>query len=352
MDYRRWLDPGWPARTRKLIIMDAGMLNSKDASPRALQRLFAEQLLPLIVGTPPKKLRLAATCDPNAPALKPPPGLPGHQHFFSEVCFCLAGEAEFWVGDCLQRVTQGGAVIIPPSVFHSSASLHAVTIPTREAYSRLLWMSLFPYGCVVNLCESSNGQHSSTPRQLVVERHANSYLQEMILELKTGDGYSSTVAKCKLIEALVWICRGDERHWAVTSPPSLELPAASSSDERSVSGRCRRFIEEHFDRSLDLEIIAQAVCTNKSNLCRVFRNDTGMTIGEYVTKIRIDASKRLLLTSLSVSAVANLVGFEDPYYFSRVFRRQTGASPSEFRSRLESEKCHTSGEGPSIADSL
>jgi AraC-like DNA-binding protein/mannose-6-phosphate isomerase-like protein (cupin superfamily) len=319
------------------------MLTPRNGTPKALQRLVAEQLLPLAIATPPDRLRLAVSA-PRQDENLPPPGPPAHQHFFAEICFCLEGEAEFWAGGCLQRVGRGDALIVPPAVFHSSASLHAVTIPPKDAYSRLLWMALFPYGCVVNLCESSGGNHYSTPRQLVVERHANLRLQEMLLELRSGDAYAGLIAKCKLIEGLAWLCRGDERQWTHASAGLAELPPVSVPDERSVSGRARRFIEEHFDRRLDLDSIAQAVCTNKSNLCRVFRNDTSVTVGEYLTRIRVDASKKLLLTSLSVAAVARLVGFEDPYYFSRVFRRATGMAPTEYRTIHEPEKCHPSFE--------
>lgn len=315
------------------------MLTPKDGTPKALQKLIAGQLMPLVRDAP-GHLRLASAETARGGGPTEPRGLPGHEHFFAEICFCLEGEAEFWTAGLLQRVNRADAIVVPPAMYHSSASLHAVTIPPKSAFSRLLWMALFPYGCVLNLCESSGGIHSSTPRQLVVERHASTCLQGMLLELKKCDDYSAIIARCRLIEGLAWLCRGDERHWTDTSAGALEPPAPSAKDT-SITGRARQFIEEHFDQRLDLSTIAQAVCTNKSNLCRVFRNDTGSTIGEYLTRVRIDAGKKLLATSLPVATVAKLAGFDDPYYFSRVFHRETGISPSQFRASHAPERCHT-----------
>ena len=317
------------------------MLTPKDGTPKALRKLLARELLPLMQDQPGGSIRLAGAGEAGA-AGGTPPGLPGHEHFFAEICFCLAGEAEFWAGGVLQRVRRADALVVPPGMYHSSASLHAVTIPAQTAYSRLLWMALFPYGCVLNLCESSAGMHCSTPRQLVVERHANAGFQDMVLELKKEDEYSGLIVRCKLLEGLAWLCRGDERNWTDTAPANgVHPPPLPEAAETSIAGRARKFIEEHFDQRLDLDTISQAVCTNKSNLCRVFRNDTGGTVGEHLTRVRIDASRKLLLTSLPVSAVARLVGFEDPYYFSRVFHKETGLSPSAFRAQNEPERCHT-----------
>jgi AraC-like DNA-binding protein len=313
------------------------MLTPKEGAPKALRKLLAEQLLPLMREAA-GAIRLAAPGDGGGNPVPQPPDEPGHRHFFTEICFCLAGEAEFWAGGALQRVCRADVLVAPPGMVHSPASLHAVTIPAKTAYSRLLWLALFPYGCVLNLCESSAGQHFSTPRQLVVERHAAASLQAMLLELKTGDEYAPLIARCKLIEGLAWLCRGDERHWTDTSAGGVEPPSPSSVADMSIAGRARRFIEEHFDQRLDLDTIAQAVSTNKSNLCRVFRNNTGSTVGKHLTTVRIDAGKRLLLTSLPVAAVAKLVGFDDPYYFSRVFHRETGLSPTGFRTQIERQR--------------
>ena len=57
-------------------------------------------------------------------------------------------------------------------------------------------------------------------------------------------------------------------------------------------------------------------------------------IAEYIRKTRISAAKKMLAQNESVSAVARKSGFEDYNYFSKVFKRETGLSPSQYKKKL------------------
>lgn len=81
--------------------------------------------------------------------------------------------------------------------------------------------------------------------------------------------------------------------------------------------------------------MAQALSVNKSHASRQFKLETGLTVTEYLNKVRIDAASRLLLAGLKVTLVAEYVGFADAFYFSRVFTKMMGCSPSEYRRRGE-----------------
>jgi YesN/AraC family two-component response regulator len=86
------------------------------------------------------------------------------------------------------------------------------------------------------------------------------------------------------------------------------------------------------DPRLNRELIAEHVSVAPGYLSVLFRKQTGYTFGEYLAKIRIDEAKAILSTSSwTISEIARAVGFSDSFYFSRVFKRHTGLSPSEFR---------------------
>lgn len=91
-------------------------------------------------------------------------------------------------------------------------------------------------------------------------------------------------------------------------------------------------IDASIDSDLSLKRFANELFLNTSYLSSLFKKETGMTLTDYVNRHRIGYAKRLLKsTTLSIQAVATAVGISDIHYFTRLFRRETGVSPREFR---------------------
>ena len=73
----------------------------------------------------------------------------------------------------------------------------------------------------------------------------------------------------------------------------------------------------------------------KSHLCDVFKKTLNDTIINYHTKLKIEKAKSLLKSNrMNISEVASNLGFENPEYFTRCFKKHTGVSPRAFRARL------------------
>lgn len=121
-------------------------------------------------------------------------------------------------------------------------------------------------------------------------------------------------------------------------PPTLteQVPAeARYRPQMTPSVRLQRaiaHISKHYGRAIPESEVALACEMSPSRFCREFKASFGLTFVEYLTRHRVDEAKRLLGNrGMSVTDVAAAVGFMDPSYFTRVFRRIAGACPSDYR---------------------
>ncbi|EOH92668.1 AraC family ligand binding domain-containing protein [Enterococcus villorum] len=100
-----------------------------------------------------------------------------------------------------------------------------------------------------------------------------------------------------------------------------------------------KYIEGHYPHHLTVEEIAQQLSINRSHLSRVFKNQLGTSIKEYLIGVRINRAAFLLsLTNDSVESIAYQVGFNSLVVFSRMFKKTTGETATSYRKRMKNEE--------------
>ena len=98
--------------------------------------------------------------------------------------------------------------------------------------------------------------------------------------------------------------------------------------------RAREYIQEFHAEELSLGRVAKAVNMSPFHFCKVFKKTTGINFTDYVSRVRIEKSKNLLINPhLRVSEIAFAVGFQSLTHFNRVFRKLLGQSPSDYRTQ-------------------
>ncbi|WP_438434287.1 response regulator [Gorillibacterium sp. sgz500922] len=118
----------------------------------------------------------------------------------------------------------------------------------------------------------------------------------------------------------------------------LELCAAVGQKRRGRAGnvieRIERLIGERYRENLTAAEIAAGVYLSPTYVSLLFKQETGETLFEYLTKVRIERAKELLLDpQTKFYEVSEAVGYSDPSHFSKVFKKMTGLTPSAFRDR-------------------
>ena len=105
--------------------------------------------------------------------------------------------------------------------------------------------------------------------------------------------------------------------------------------EPSVITRAKEYIHEHQTEELSLGQVAKAVNTSTFYFCKMFKKVTGINFTDYLSQVRIENAKNLLLNpNLRVSEIAFEVGFQSLTHFNRVFKRILGRSPTQYRAQM------------------
>ncbi|MGF7047807.1 YesN/AraC family two-component response regulator [Paenibacillus sp. DS2015] len=96
--------------------------------------------------------------------------------------------------------------------------------------------------------------------------------------------------------------------------------------------KARAFIEVNLEHDVSLQRVARHVHVHPNHLSDVFKKETGATFGDFVTRIKIQRAMEIISESpAKVSDVAAQIGYGDVKYFSKIFNKHTGKTPSEFR---------------------
>ena len=109
-----------------------------------------------------------------------------------------------------------------------------------------------------------------------------------------------------------------------------------SKEESAPVTAIKNFIATHYqDDTLSIKDISDHVYLSTSYICTLFKNETGQTLNQYITKYRVERAKKLLADPLTkISDISSKVGYSDGNYFGKTFKKIVGLSPTEYRDQV------------------
>lgn len=235
-----------------------------------------------------------------------------HTHNHMELFYIVGGKGQFLIEDQLYPVNSNNLVIINPNVTHTEVSLNAqpleyivlgiegIELATSESSCDQFnildhFESVDISGCIRNILREMEQKHPG------YEDVCQAYMEILIIRLM--------------------------RNTALAVPTE---PQVVSGNRQCAS--VKRYIDLHFKEALTLEQLAEEAHMNKYYLSHAFKREYGTSPINYMITKRIEESKYLLAeTDLSMSQIAQLLGFSSLSYFSQVFRRTQSATPMEYR---------------------
>jgi len=117
---------------------------------------------------------------------------------------------------------------------------------------------------------------------------------------------------------------------------SNRIVVEQQNSELPVITRAKEYIQQNQGEDISLGQVAKAVNTSTFYFCKLFKKATGVNFTEYVSRVRIEKAKNLLLNpNLRISEIAYEVGFQSLTHFNRVFKKFIGQSPTDYRAQVK-----------------
>lgn len=235
-----------------------------------------------------------------------------HTHNHTELFFIVGGKGQFLIEDQLYPVNVNNLVIINPNVVHTEVSLNA---------QPLEYIVLGIEG--IQLAGSNTSDRQFNILDHYESAEISGCLRNILREMEQKNTGYEDVCQAYMEILIIRLMRST----------ALAVPAESQAI--SANRQCaavRRYIDLHFKEALTLEQLAEEGHMNKFYLSHAFKREYGISPINYMIAKRIEESKYLLAeTDLSMTQIAQLLGFSSLSYFSQVFRRTQSVTPMEYR---------------------
>ena len=230
-----------------------------------------------------------------------------HMHSSWEFIYCTGGEGRLSFDNGTLTYQEGDLVVIPPMIFHQNEGEKGFT------------------NIHLNMIKPSLKIRKPT----LIRDDGNHFIFDAVsaafYRFSSNPGKQTALlsAYANLIVCLV--------------RSNLDTPARSPIVEEIESTIIRNYPDETFE----LDSYLRSLPFNYDYLRRLFKQETGDTPHHLLNETRLQAAAERLgfsdLHGASISEIAHLCGFREPLYFSRVFRKKYGVSPSEYQSRILKE---------------
>jgi AraC-like DNA-binding protein/quercetin dioxygenase-like cupin family protein len=253
--------------------------------------------------------------------------MPFHTHSGTEIMYVISGSCRVDVEDrstCEAVLKKGDFIILNAGIPHRllvkeetacrMLNIEFAFAPKQGYFPAIQEIARTDKQLGVLLAEGKPYLVLSDPEEIY---HS---LRSLVLELDSN-GTQSPLTPILFAELLIRISR------------LYSARAEGAINHRDIyMKQCMEFMHQHYDQDIQVKDIASSVNLHPSYLHRMFKSNTGKTMMEYLTEIRMEKAKQLLMRSdIPVSELSEYVGISSRQYFHAVFKRYTGYTPADYR---------------------
>lgn len=257
-----------------------------------------------------------------------------HFHREYEIYYLLDGSRYYFIDNQTYHIHKGTLVIIdsqqihktePADVlFHNRILLEFTHEPFCHFFTKLSPVSLDAF---------FKKYHGILVLDEKGQKTVENLLSAMMKEIKNQHFNYETIAMMKLTELIFYIIR------SLSDLNNVLKPKPSDTPKHKIVHDVAHHISTHYVNNISLDYLSENFYINKSYLSRIYKEVTGYTITEFINITRIKAAQALLVNSdLSISHIANQVGYESHTYLERNFKKYLETSPLKYRKKANLAK--------------
>ena len=245
---------------------------------------------------------------------------PMHKNSVDEICINLDGDAYLELKDRTVRLKPGQFFVIPAGVVHRECC--AKGEPCCN-----LWLNIWrTQGIRTNITVSDENGNMSLLHTQMVHVTSESYiaLKDTLSKELEGEQFgAATLVKGRLVETMIDMIR---------QLKAEERGQFAHKWQETLVAEAMEYLYRHGGEKTALEDVAEHLSISQRQLSRIFKTATGTTVIHYFNRHRIlQARYYLISTNLGLKEIAERLSYYDQYHFSRMFKKATGFTPSQFR---------------------
>jgi YesN/AraC family two-component response regulator len=249
-----------------------------------------------------------------------------HDHDFTELAYILSGKGKYLVDGIEYDVEAGDLIICNPGVKH----MHIITNPKEPTIEFISGFTDFHFkNMQPNSIQLKDGcciLHTSSELKQDISMHCYA----MIAEKEACQVGKYFMLKTHLMQMLLLVIR----EMAVVDDSADQRGCNFESYNKSYAvNRIISYLNENYEHKISLEQIAHNMYLSPVYISKIFKEETGESPINYLIKIRLEKAKDILINGDggSIKNIANLVGYDDVYHFSKLFKKYYGISPLYYK---------------------
>ncbi|MFD1431904.1 helix-turn-helix transcriptional regulator [Lacticaseibacillus yichunensis] len=249
-----------------------------------------------------------------------------HEHDFPELSVMLEGFSDYTIEGHQIRVQQGQAVLLNPHVHHNEhqpAGSHSyqLYIGFRHVVLPGLTPDHFPFKDPVLRLEDQQPLFFNIAQRIIGEvKQRSAFGHDLLLQAYV------TELVCILMRALPDNAVADD-HLTISD-------SETSTEQQAMVSSAAYYLDAHFADDLTLARVADYLHVSEAHLSRTFKQLKGQSPMTYLMQVRLAHAQKILgETDLPIKDVAASVGYHDPFYFSRLYKKVFGSAPSYGKER-------------------